>query len=138
MADESSGDPLHESWLIQEEASGMGFDWPDVSGVFDKVHEELREIQEALAAGDAVHARRELGDVLFAVVNLGRFLGASPSGELHRTNVRFSRRFSLLREEMARDGRIMNECTLAELDEVWDRVKKRLAKEESACDPDER
>lgn len=128
----SSGDPLGDSRIIQDEASGMGFDWPDITGVFEKVREELGEIEAALASGDVQHARRELGDVMFAVVNLGRFLGTDPAAELARTNRRFVRRFDLLKQYLDEEGRRVHECTLAELDAVWARVKKALPYEEDA------
>ena len=119
-------DPLAESWAIQEAASKRGFDWPDISGVFAKVREEIQEIEAALEAGDAEHACRELGDVLFATVNLARFLHANPAAELERANGRFNQRFALLSAELDREGLKMEACTLAELDAVWDRVKRSL------------
>jgi len=110
----------------------MGFDWPDIAGVFEKVREELGEIEAALAAGDVPHARRELGDVMFAVVNLGRFLGADPAAELARTNRRFLRRFDLLKRYLREEGRRVEDCTLEELDAVWTRAKKALPFDEDA------
>jgi len=120
-------DALRASWAIQERVSRRGFDWPDVSGVLAKVREELVEIENALKEGDAEAARRELGDVLFAVVNLARFLEADPDEELQCANARFERRFALLDAELVQAGRRVECCTLAELDEVWERVKSRLA-----------
>lgn len=122
-------DVLVESWNIQEEASSRGFDWPDISGVFDKVEEELREIREAWALCDREEAGKELGDLLFAMVNLARFVGRDPRSALHETNVRFTRRFDLLKEEVARRGMVMEECTLEELDRVWEHVKDVLSRE---------
>lgn len=119
-------DPLAESWQIQEEASSLGFDWPDISGVFSKVREEIAEIEEAWQDGDREHAKRELGDALFALVNLGRFLSANPAEELHRTNHRFLRRFASLKAELHEEGRTVGDCSLAELDEVWERVKQKM------------
>ena len=114
------------SWEIQEAASALGFDWPDISGVFAKVHEELGEIEQAWNAGDREHARRELGDLLFATVNLARFLDADPNHELERANERFTRRFDLLQEQIKHDGLILEQSSLAELDVIWERVKKML------------
>jgi len=125
-SDNCLSDPLGASWVIQSEASALGFDWPDISGVFGKVHEELDEIAEAWHKGDRDHARRELGDVLFAIVNLARFLGADPRKELHYANARFTERFQMLRKAVDQQGLVMRECTLEELDEVWERVKEEI------------
>jgi uncharacterized protein YabN with tetrapyrrole methylase and pyrophosphatase domain len=121
---------LHASWSIQETVSARGFDWPDIEGVFDKVAEELLEIRDAHAARDMDHARRELGDLLFAAVNLARFLDVHPNDALAAANVRFQRRFALLEQELERDGIRMETCSLAELDVVWDRVKRQLRAED--------
>ena len=116
------------STLIQSEASAVGFDWPDVSGVLEKTREEICEIESALKCGDCEHAKRELGDLLFAAVNLARFLEADPSDELRRANERFLRRFEMLKNEIRRQGRVLEKCTLTELDAVWERVKKGLVR----------
>jgi ATP diphosphatase len=117
-------DALRASWAIQEAASALGFDWPDISGVFEKVHEEIGEIRHAWELGHRDHARRELGDLLFATVNVARFLGTDPNGELDRANARFTRRFAMLRKIVKDEGRVLEQCTLAELDAVWERVKR--------------
>lgn len=114
---------LRDSWAIQAAASSVGFDWPDIAGVFDKVREEIEEIRDAWGRGDREQAKRELGDVLFASVNLARFLNADPGEELHRANERFRARFDLLKKAVKAQGRELEACTLAELDEVWERVK---------------
>ena len=118
------GDAVKASWIIQSDASALGFDWPDISGVFDKVREELGEIESAWSEQDHEQARRELGDLLFSTVNLARFLDADPNEELHRANERFNRRFALLKDEIQHQGLVMRHCTLEELDKVWERVKK--------------
>jgi len=125
-----ASDALRTSWTIQEEASSVGFDWPDITGVFNKVEEELGEIRHAWNAGDPEHARRELGDLLFATVNLARFLDTDPSAELERANQRFEQRFNMLKEDLREEGRAMERCTLEELDVVWERVKKRIGEVE--------
>lgn len=118
-------DPLTEAWTIQQDAAVVGFDWPDIEGVFAKLDEEIAEVREALAHGDREHARHEVGDLLFSVVNLARFLDANPGEALARTNRRFVHRFALVKEEVARRGRRIEECTLADLDAIWDAVKER-------------
>jgi len=119
-------DALHASWMIQERVSALGFDWPDIGGVFDKVAEELQEIRDAHDSGDNDHARRELGDLLFAAVNLARFLDVHPGEALAAANDRFERRFALLETELERGGIRMEACTIEELDAVWNRVKQQL------------
>lgn len=121
-----TGDPLADSRRIQDAASSLGFDWPDITGVFGKVREELKEIEVAYYAGDHEHARRELGDVLFALVNLGRFLKTDPAEQLHCANRRFMRRFDMLKSHLESRGRKVEQCTLAELDEVWEKVKREI------------
>ena len=116
-------DALEEARSIQAHASTLGFDWPDISGVLAKVREELEEIEEALAQRDMPQAQRELGDLLFSAVNVARFLDADPAVELHGSNARFRARFEQLQRDVAQSGRRMEECTLEELDEVWDRIK---------------
>ena len=125
-ANESSSDPLQESWIIQSDASALGFDWPDIAGVFEKVREEIGEIADAWRNGDREHAKRELGDLLFATVNLARFLDGDPREELHRANARFTQRFEMLRKILHEQGIVMHECTLEELDKVWERVKEAI------------
>lgn len=122
---ELTDDALEMSWAIQDDASKRGFDWPDISGVFAKVREEIAEVESAWVSGDVDSARRELGDLLFATVNLARFLRAAPDEELERANRRFNKRFALLDKELRRLGREMEQCTLAELDEVWERIKEQ-------------
>lgn len=116
-------DALEHARAIQIEAAAVGFDWPNITGVLAKVREEIGEIESACISGNDAHARKELGDLLFSAVNLARFLETNPSEELRRTNRRFSERFGRVQEEVRRNGRTMQECTLAELDEVWESVK---------------
>jgi uncharacterized protein YabN with tetrapyrrole methylase and pyrophosphatase domain len=128
-------DPLQQAWQVHCAASALGFDWPDISGVFEKVREELGEIEQAWHGGDRLHAKRELGDLLFAAINLARFLDADPGAELIEATARFARRFELLKEQIVRSGRRVQDCSLAELDEVWERVKKLTAEHEKGLDP---
>lgn len=121
--DASTNEPLGIARDIQAQAALVGFDWPEIKPVFDKIHEEIGEIQEALEEGTRDHARRELGDLLFAVVNLSRFLDADPSRELARATQRFRERFAKVKAELAREGRNLEDCTLEEMDAVWNRIK---------------
>jgi ATP diphosphatase len=121
-------DPLSESYALQEVISAKGFDWPEVSGVLDKVAEELDEIREALRDGDAVHARSELGDLLLATVNLSRFLDADPGEELRKSGARLSERFALLEGELEKKDLELKSCSLEFLESLWRKVK-RMAKQ---------
>ena len=128
---------LHPAHRLQDRAAGVGFDWDDVDGPADKVAEELREVREQIAATpvrrsangapqhDAAHAavEDELGDLLFAVVNLCRKAGVHASLALDRANAKFSRRFTAV-ERLAAERRIdVPTAGLAALDELWDEVK---------------
>ncbi|GED42188.1 nucleoside triphosphate pyrophosphohydrolase [Cobetia marina] len=110
---------------LSKKASRSGFDWPDTSGVLDKIREELGEVEEALAEGDEAHAREEVGDLLFAVVNLARTLKADPEQQLRATNARFASRFRHVEAAIAAEGRSLKEASLAEMDAYWDEAKRR-------------
>ena len=116
-------DPWAYSRQIQQDAAALGFDWPSVHGVLDKIEEELGEIRAAIADADRDHAHRELGDLLLATVNLARFLDADPSRALDEATRRFENRFGALRRDVAASGRTLETCTLGELETVWQRVK---------------
>jgi ATP diphosphatase len=116
-------DALGYSRLIQAAASSEGFDWPDVSGVLDKVEEEIGEIRDALAAGDEAHARKELGDLLLIAVNLARFLGADPREELIGATDRFENRFRQLKFFLQSEGKSIRDCAPEALEATWQRIK---------------
>ena len=109
---------LQRAYKLQKRASRAGFDWPEISGPRAKVDEELREVDEA--TGDALE--HEVGDLLFAVVNLARFLDVEPEGALRRANERFSRRFRSV-EEQAGGSEQLSGMDLEELDLLWERAK---------------
>lgn len=120
-------DPLTKAYRIQERVAGVGFDWEDHRGALDKVGEELAEVTEALGerASSVDAVAEELGDLLFAVVNLSRLAGVHPTTALARANRKFQERFEAL-ERLARTrGVDMRASTLAELDALWDEVKAR-------------
>lgn len=123
---------LHRAVRLQDRAAGVGFDWPDAAGPAAKVEEELRETREILAAvgpsDELAEAERprledELGDLLFACVNLCRRVGVHPSLALDRANSKFIRRFRAMEELAAERGITMGEAGLERLDELWDEVK---------------
>lgn len=116
-------DPLARAHRIQERVSGVGFDWEDAGGAFDKVEEELGEVREALTSGSMTELEEEIGDLLFAVVNLARLSGHYAPTALRGANRKFTARFEAL-EALARErGVTLGEATLEELDTLWDAVK---------------
>ena len=117
-------DPLTKAYRIQERVAGVGFDWDDHRGAFEKVAEELEEVGEALQAGAADHVVQELGDLLFAVVNLSRLAGAHPTTALAHANHKFRDRFDRLEALADARGIDMGSADLAVLDELWDEIKR--------------
>lgn len=117
-------DPFGRALVAQGGAARVGFDWPDIAGVFDKLDEEIAEIKTAIDVDDGLHAQRELGDLLFTVVNLARFLNADPARELDAATETFLKRFLHLQTELQRTNRRIEDCSICELDVVWEQVKK--------------
>jgi tetrapyrrole methylase family protein / MazG family protein len=123
-----SGVPPHlpallKAQKITEKAARVGFDWEHADQVFAKVIEELHEFEETMSAGDELRMEEELGDLLFAIVNLGRFLSLNPEEALRKTIVRFSRRFNHIEETMHARGVKMKEASLAEMESLWEEAK---------------
>jgi len=118
---------LHRARRVSEKAAGVGFDWADPAGVLDKVAEEVAELREAVAGGDKTHAEEELGDTLFALVNLGRHLGLDPEAALHRTTEKFLSRFAQIEATLAARGRHPAEATLDEMEALWQAAKRGSA-----------
>ena len=103
-----------------EKAAKAGFEWDDIEGVWEKVHEELDELKEAVASGDKAHAQEELGDVLFTLVNVARWCSIDPEAGLAGTNHRFLDRFS--RVEAALGGQLQGR-SIKELEGLWQQAK---------------
>ena len=114
---------LQYATKAQQKAARVGFDWDDAAGPLAKVHEEIGELESASACGDAEAAERELGDLLFAICNLARFLGVDSESALRETVGRFRTRFEHMEATTAREGRSMAEMTLEELEELWQAAK---------------
>ncbi len=108
---------------VQKAAAEVGFDWPDRDGILEKIEEETAELREALAAGDASEAGKELGDLLFSCVNLARFAKMDAESLLGGTIDKFIARFKYIESELGRAGKSADEATLAEMDELWERSK---------------
>ena len=109
---------------VQHKAAAVGFDFPDAEGAWDKVVEETREVREALDGSDPDQLEDEIGDLLFAVVNLARMRGVVPETALRGTVDRFSRRFAHVEAGLAAQGRTTQDATLEEMDVLWDDAKR--------------
>ncbi|BCA92143.1 MAG: nucleoside triphosphate pyrophosphohydrolase [Halomonas sp.] len=114
---------LSRAAKLSKRAARVGFDWSNAEGVLAKIREELEEVEEALAAGDRQHAQEEVGDLLFAVTNLARTLGADPEQCLRRTNAKFERRFRFVERALAESERPVNEASLDEMESHWQAAK---------------
>lgn len=112
------------AYRLQERAAGVGFDWPDAKGPLDKVKEETAELEGEWGKGNAEKVAEEVGDLLFAVVNLARKLGVEPSQALEQANDKFVRRFGEVERVAAERGLELGRATLEELDKLWDEVKR--------------
>lgn len=108
---------------LQKKAAKVGFDWPDVTGAADKLREELDELMEAVESGEQTAIDEELGDVLFAAVNVSRFVRTEPEEALTKASDKFSRRFSGVERLAKERGIDMTTASLEELDRLWDEVK---------------
>lgn len=115
--------PLLMAFRLQERAAGVGFDWPDAHGPLDKVKEEIGEIERATRDGQRETIEDELGDVLFAVVNLARKLEIDPRAALEKANEKFRRRFEAVERLAEQRGLEIGRASLEELDKLWDEVK---------------
>lgn len=128
LADKVRGQPaLAGAMTISKKAAKAGFEWDDMAGVWDKVHEELDELKEAVAAGDKAHAQEELGDLLFTLVNVARWCGIEPEAGLAGTNQRFLDRFS--RVEATLGGNLQGR-SIKELEGLWQQAKAAIRKEQ--------
>lgn len=110
---------------VQEKASRVGFDWPEVSGALDKVREEFAELQEAMATQDRRSVHHELGDLLFSLVNVARFVDLDAEDALRSTVDRFSRRFEHVETRVRASGLRLQDQSLEELDRLWQEAKER-------------
>jgi MazG family protein len=112
---------------LGEKAAEVGFDWPDAKSVRDKIAEELAEIDEAVAQGDQAAIEHEVGDLLLAVSRYAKKLGVEPEEALRAANRRFETRFAAVEDRVRASGRELKGLTLAELDRIWDEVKREGA-----------
>lgn len=117
--------PLLMAYRLQERAAGIGFDWPDVRGPLEKVKEETAELERETGSGKRGGIEEEIGDLLFAAVNLSRKLGIEPGQALERTNAKFTQRFEMVEKLAEERGLEMGRASLEELDRLWVEVKQR-------------
>lgn len=108
---------------VQKTAAKVGFDFDALAPALDKLREETDELEEAVRKGDAKETEKELGDVLFAAVNVSRFCKVNPEIALRGSSAKFIRRFGYIEEKLARLGRDWDDMSMAELDEIWDEAK---------------
>jgi tetrapyrrole methylase family protein/MazG family protein len=117
-----------EAYQVTRRAARVGFDWPNISGVLDKLREESSELQHAIAAGDSAEIESEAGDLLFAAVNVARFLKLDPEIALKKANRKFIGRFQQMETQATADGRKLADMNAAELDELWNKIKSAQSK----------
>ncbi|MCH8960873.1 MAG: nucleoside triphosphate pyrophosphohydrolase [Bacteroidetes bacterium] len=116
---------LLRAFRVQEKAAGVGFDFPERDGAWEKVEEEIREYQTLAESGASAQEKEaEFGDLLFALVNYARFTGVNPENALRRTNEKFGRRFRHIERRLAEQGQSMADVDLAEMDRYWDEAKR--------------
>jgi len=108
---------------IQDKVAGVGFDWEEPKQVFEKLQEELEELQQEVAAENTAKIEAEFGDVLFSMINYARFLKVDPENALERTNKKFIKRFQYLESKAKSIGKSMKDMTLAEMDVYWEEAK---------------
>ena len=121
-----AGQPaLARALALQRKASTVGFDWNDPRAVLQKIHEEADEIEAALDQGSAEQLAAETGDLLFAVVNLARHVGADPEVALRGANAKFERRFGYIEHALEAQGRSLDGTSLAEMDALWNEAKEK-------------
>lgn len=124
--------PIHfpgllEALKLTKKAAKVGFDWPDPKPIFDKIHEEIDELKEAIDNRDSGEIGEEIGDLLFVIVNLARHLDVEPETALKKTNRKFRRRFKFIEDELKRNGRTPEQSSLEEMDELWNKAKSKRA-----------
>lgn len=114
---------LLKALSMQEKARGCGFDWENKEDVWDKVQEECREVSGAIATEDPSKMEMEFGDLMFTIINAARLYGVDPETALNRSAEKFRRRFTYLEEKTIREGRLLTDMTLSEMDAIWDEAK---------------
>ncbi|MHA7968954.1 nucleoside triphosphate pyrophosphohydrolase [Rhizobium sp. CAU 1783] len=115
---------LTEALKLQEQAAKVGFDWAEAAPILDKIEEEIAELREALATRQPEKVKDELGDLIFALVNIGRHVGAEPEQALRGTNSKFRRRFRYIETSLERNGEALQTAGLERMEALWQEAKK--------------
>jgi MazG family protein len=124
--------PIHfpallEGLKVSKKAAKTGFDWENTDQIFEKLDEETRELRGAITNKDTENVAEEIGDLLFVIVNLARKLDVEPETALKKTNRKFRQRFKYIEDELKRSGKSIDDATLAEMDELWNKAKAQSA-----------
>src|SRR5437870_7735672 len=118
---------IHEAHQISSRAARVGFDWPDVEGIFDKLQEEVAELKEVISTADDAGRRErledEIGDMLFVIVNIARYLKIDSEAALKRANRKFKSRFRYMESELAKQGKTPEQASLEEMEVLWQKAK---------------
>ena len=118
---------IHEAHQISARAARVGFDWPDIEGIFDKLQEEMHELKEVISSGGDEGRRErledEIGDMLFVIVNIARYLKIDSESALKRANRKFKARFRYMEGELAKQGKSLEETPLEEMEALWQKAK---------------
>ena len=119
---------IHEAHQISARAARVGFDWPDVDGIFEKLQEEVRELKEVISSGRDEDKRDrledEIGDLLFVIVNIARYLKIDSESALKRANRKFKTRFQYMEKQLAEQGKSLEQSSLDEMEALWQKAKK--------------
>jgi tetrapyrrole methylase family protein / MazG family protein len=119
---------LSQAYQLTRRASRVGFDWPNIEGVLNKLDEEMREFREALSLQDRRRIREEIGDLLFVLANVSRFLHIHPEEALRKTVDKFVSRFHYIENSLYREGKSFRQSNLIEMDQLWEESKKKKIK----------
>jgi MazG family protein len=117
--------PLRRAAAVQRKAAGVGFDWPDHSGIIEKLHEEIGELERELQRRRRGRIKDEVGDILFTVVNLARRLGVDPEAALEGTTTKFMTRFDEVERKAKRGGKKLSSMSLDEMEDLWQKSKRK-------------
>ena len=116
--------PMVKAMRIQEKVKSVGFDWDKKEEVIEKVYEEIKELKEELKLNDEKKTKQELGDLIFSVINMARFINIDPEEALESTNIKFINRFQYMEEKIAKDKKNLKEMSLNEMNKYWNSSKK--------------